>query len=430
MKTDQRSILRDLKVTNRPIGSIVRYEKNARRHGRRDLGLLMASIRENGFTNPILVDEASVIIAGHGRLAAATELGMTQVPVIVLDGLSEAQKKALRIADNKIALESTWSFDLLAEELSALVLDDFDLTLTGFETIEIEKILTPDIGAADEAPLPTPPDQPVSKPGDLYRLGDNLLFCGDALDPVSYETLLGAEKADMVFSDFPYNVPIKGHASGNGRKTHDEFRMASGEMSRQEFTRFLSTATSHCHTFSRDGSLHYLCADWRMIGLLTQVGEEQLGALFNIVVWEKANAGMGSFYRSQHEMIAIFKNGDGRHVNNIQLGRLGRNRTNVWHYPGATGFSKSRKRDLADHPTVKPVALVADAIRDATNPGDLVLDPFGGAGTTLIAAHKVGRRAALIEIEPKYVDVTLRRFRDETGIEPVLFNTQEENDNG
>ena len=414
---------RHLAVETFPIGSIRRYEKNPRQHRRRDLEMLKASIREHGFTNPILVDEEKVIIAGHGRLTAATELGLPELPVIILCGLTEAQKKALRIADNKIALESSWSPEILADELASLALEDIDLSLTGFEDIELEKILTPDFGEPDDPPLPPAPDEPTSRPGDLYRLGDHLLFCGDALDQASYEPLLEGRKADMVFSDFPYNVPVRGHVSGKGKVTHGEFRMASGEMSREEFARFLASATTLCRSQSRDGSLHYLCCDWRMVRALIEAGEDNLGTLFNLVVWAKANGGMGSFYRSQHEMIAIFKNGAGRHVNNIQLGRLGRDRSNVWHYPGATGFSKTRKRDLADHPTIKPVRMVADAIRDASNPGDLILDPFGGAGTTLIAAQKVGRKAALIEIEPKYVDVTLRRFRDETGIDPIRLTT-------
>jgi len=410
-----------LSIAQAPIGSIRRYGNNARIHGKREIEMLKTSMRENGFTAPILVDESMEIIAGHGRLTAATELGLEMVPVIRIDHLTSEKKKALRILDNKLVIEGAWSPDLLAEELASLAQEDFDLSLTGFEDIEIEKILTPDLGPPEDEEIASPPVQPVSRPGDLFQVGNHFIFCGDALDPASYDAVLGERRADMVFSDFPYNVPIKGHVNGKGKVTHDEFQMASGEMSAEMFGRFLDRATSHCQAYSRDGSLHYLCCDWRMVRALIEAGEANIGTLFNLVVWAKANGGMGSFYRSQHEMIAIFKNGTAPHVNNIQLGRMGRNRTNVWHYPGATGFSKTRSRDLADHPTVKPVALVADAIRDATNPDDLVLDPFGGAGTTMLAAEHVGRRSALIEIEPKFVDVTLRRFEERFGIEAELM---------
>lgn len=418
-----------LTISNLPTSSVKAYERNPRVHTRQSQDALIASILEYGFTNPIIVDEHRTVIAGHGRLRAALELGRETVPVIQVDHLSEKQKKGLRIADNKIASKSAWSPELLTKELTELVIEDFDMSALGFDAIELDAYLTPDMGSMDETTYPPLPAEPKSRPGDLYGAGDSWIWCGDARVPASYERVLGGRKADMVFTDFPYNRRINGHVSGNGKKVHDEFAMASGEMSREQFKQFLAAAIVLMKRNSRDGSLHYLFSDWRMIGLLTQLGEELLGELFNIVVWAKANGGMGSFYRSQHELIPIFKNGNGPHVNNIQLGRMGRNRTNVWHYPGASGFSKSRKRDLADHPTVKPVALVAEAIRDATNPGDLVLDPFGGAGTTLIAAHKVGRKAALIEIEPKYVDVTLRRFREETGIEPVLLQSAQKEEN-
>jgi DNA modification methylase len=272
-----------------------------------------------------------------------------------------------------------------------------------------------------DGPLADPPAVPVSQGGDVWALGDHLVAVGDARDAAVYRTLLASRLADLVMTDPPYNVPISGHVSGNGRVTHAEFQMASGEMSKGEFETFLTNVLSLARNVSRGGSLHYIFADWRMISLLIEVGEELFSRLMNIAVWIKPNAGMGSLYRSQHEMIAIFKHGDAPHVNNIQLGRMGRYRSNVWQYPGASGFSKSRKEDLEDHPTVKPVALIADAIRDASKPGDLILDPFGGAGTTLIAAEVTKRRAALIEIEPRFVDVTCRRFHDHTGIEPVLL---------
>lgn len=407
---------------NVPLTSLRPYGRNARHHSRKQVKAIAASVREFGFTNPILVDEGGEIIAGHGRLEAAQHLGLAIVPVIRISGLSEVQKKALRLADNKLALDSVWNLELLSTELADLVTTDFDLKLTGFETIEVDKLTTPSLGLRElDDPLPEPPAVPVSRAGDVWALGDHVLAVGDARDPSVYRKILGSKPADMVITDPPYNVPIDGHVSGNGRIKHSEFQMASGEMSTPEFGSFLTATLSLARDVSRDGSLHYVFADWRMVGLLTAIGEELFSTLMNIAVWAKPNGGMGSFYRSQHEMVAIFKHGTAPHVNNIQLGRMGRHRSNIWQYPGASGFSKTRKQDLSDHPAVKPVALVADAIRDATKPGDLVLDPFGGSGTTLIAAEVTRRHAALIEIEPKYADVTLRRFQEQTGVEPVLL---------
>lgn len=398
------------------------YVRNARHHTRKQVNAIAAGMTEFGVTNPPLVDEAGEIIAGHGRFEAAKHLNLTTIPIIRICGLSEVQKKALRLADNKLALDSAWNFELLSAELTDLATTDFDITLTGFETIEVDRLTTPSLGLRElDDLLPGPPNNPLARSADIWALGDHLLAVGDARDTSVYRSLLGPKLADMVITDPPYNVPISGHVGGNGRVVHDEFRMASGEMSGAEFGSFLTTSLALARDASRDGSLHYVFADWRMIGRLTAIGEGLFCALLNIAVWVKPNGGMGSFYRSQHEMVAIFKHGDAAHVNNVQLGRMGRYRSNVWQCPGASGFSKTRKKDLEDHPTVKPVALVADAIRDATKPGDLVLDPFGGSGTTLIAAELTRRRAALIEIEPKYADVTMRRFQEHTGIEPVLL---------
>lgn len=405
-----------------PVTSLRPYARNARHHSRKQVKAIAAGMTEFGVTNPPLVDEAGEIIAGHGRLEAAKHLNLATIPIIRISGLSEVQKKALRLADNQLGLGSGWNLELLSAELTDLATTDFDITLTGFETIEVDKLTTPSLGLRElDNPLPEPPVYPTTCSGDIWALGDHLLAVGDARDVSVYRRLLGSKLTDMVITDPPYNVPISGHVSGKGRVTHDEFRMASGEMSGTEFGSFLATSLALARDFSRDGSLHYVFADWRMIGRLTAIGDELFSSLLNIAVWAKPNGGMGSFYRSQHEMVAIFKHGNAPHLNNVQLGRMGRHRSNVWQYPGASGFSKTRKKDLEDHPTVKPVTLVADAIRDATKPGDLVLDPFGGSGTTLIAAELTKRRAALIEIEPKYADVTMRRFEEQTGIEPALL---------
>lgn len=399
------------------------YAMNARAHSRKQVRRIADSIKQFGFTNPLLIDELGEVIAGHGRLQAAQQLKLGQVPVIRLRHLDTAQKRALRLADNRIAELSSWTPELLTSELQFLVETDFAVEVTGFDTIDLDRILTPANAAddPDDAPVPAPPDQPTSRSGDIWLLGNHKLICGDARLSETHTALLGAELADLVITDPPYNVPISGHVSGTAR--HGNFAMASGEMSRAEFQQFLSQALSCARERSRPGSVHYVFMDWRSLAELLAVGANVYGHLLNICVWAKTNAGMGSFYRSQHEFIAVFRNGDVAHINNVQLGRLGRHRSNLWTYAGATTFSRTRDADLVDHPTVKPIAMIADAIRDASRPGDLVLDPFGGSGSTLLAADKVGRRAALIEFDPAYVDVILRRFEERTGIAPILAAT-------
>lgn len=409
------------------ITSIRAYERNARKHSDHQIRLIAKSIEEFGVVNPLLVDEGSVLIAGHGRLAASKSLGLSEVPIIRISGLTEAQKRALRIADNRLAERSTWSEELLSEELKELVDTEIDMELTGFDDIEIDALIIDDdvSGKADEAeaPLEPPPERSVSRTGDIWQCGDHWIICGDARERTTYDQLLEGQCARLVLTDPPYNVRIRGNVSGGDR--HAEFAMASGEMSLADFLDFLRKVLGHAADVSVDGSLHYIFIDWRSVADLVAAGRDIYSELKNIIAWIKPNGGMGSLYRSQHEFVALFKKGSARHVNNVQLGRMGRYRSNVWQYPGASGFTKTRKTDLQDHPTVKPVALVADAIRDASNVGDLVLDPFGGSGTTMLAAEKVGRKAALIEIEPRYVDVTLRRFQELTSVEPVLVSTGE-----
>ena len=405
-----------------PIAALQEFRDNPRHHSKQQVRRIASSIDEFGFTNPALVDEANELIAGHGRLEAARLLNLKEIPVIRVRGLSPAQKRALRIADNRLAERSTWSMDLLAKELTDIIDLDFDVELTGFDAIEIDAIVTIDPPSAEnEAPIAPPPMRAITNLGDLWQLGQSRILCGDSREINCYERLLEGALADMVITDVPYNVPIKGHVSGLGKNTHAEFAMASGEMTPEQFSGFLHLVLGRARDSSRDGSLHYVFIDWRSVAELIGVGRDLFTELKNVICWVKSNAAMGSLYRSQHELIAVFKHGRAKHVNNIQLGRMGRYRSNVWQYPGANGFSKSRQKDLEDHPTVKPIRLVADAIRDATKPGDLVLDPFGGAGTTLLAAEQVGRRGALIEIEPRYVDVTLRRFQEQTGTEAQLL---------
>ena len=270
-------------------------------------------------------------------------------------------------------------------------------------------------GVDEEDELPAEPSSPVTQVGDLWIAGEHHIFCGDALSPASYETVLGADCAEMVFADPPYNVEIAGNVSGLGATKHDEFAMASGEMSPAEFARFLKDSFSLVARHSIDGAVHFICMDWRHVEELMGATKEIYSELKNICVWNKSNAGMGSLYRSKHEFIFVFKNGKKPHINNIALGRFGRSRTNVWDYASQNVLSGTSKGKLALHPTVKPVGLIADAIRDCSNRNGIILDPFGGAGTTLVAAEKTGRRARLIEIDPRYVDVAILRWQRLTG---------------
>lgn len=395
------------------------FAQNARTHPEKQLQRLTRAIQEFGFTAPVLVAEDGTVLAGHARMEAARRIGMPKVPTLRIVGLSPAQQRAYVIADNRLAELAGWDKTTLALELSGLVDLGFEIDLTGFGMAEADMLIGPD-AKAEETPPPEPqPGPTVSRPGDLWFLDRHRLLCGDSLSPRSFETLLGGESAGMVFTDPPYNVPIQGHVSGLGSVRHREFAMASGEMSAPEFTRFLQTSISLLCRSSARASTHFLCMDWRHSHELLNAAQGHY-QLRNLCVWTKDNAGMGSLYRSQHELVWVFQNGPGRVVNNVELGATGRYRTNVWSYPGLTSMGRGRDKQLAMHPTVKPVALVADAILDCSRRGDLVLDPFAGSGTTILAAHRTGRRAACVEIDPAYADVALRRWQQATGQEAVL----------
>jgi DNA modification methylase len=324
-----------------------------------------------------------------------------------------------------LAETSTWDERLLGEALKDLaeIPLDFSIEATGFTVGEIdlrieglEGIPAKSGDNADALPAVTS-EVPVSKHGDLWRLRDHRIYCGNALDAHAYEVLLGSSRAGAVFTDPPYNVPIDGHASGRGAVHHRDFAMACGEMSEAEFIGFLTVACTLMARNSRDGSVHYVCIDWRHMGELLSAGRAAYSELLNLCVWSKNNPGMGSLYRSQHELVFVFKAGRGRHRNNVQLGQFGRNRSNVWSYPGMTSFGRaSEEGNLAVlHPTVKPVRLVADAIMDCSARGDIVLDPFLGSGTTIIAAERAGRFCYGIEIDPLYVDTDIRRWQAYSG---------------
>lgn len=294
--------------------------------------------------------------------------------------------------------------------------------MIGFDTAEIEAALNRNSEAPQEE-QPTELDMSapvVSGLGDIWVMGDHRLICGDATDASVYALLLAGEQAQMVFTDPPYNVPVNGHICGLGKVKHDEFVMASGDMSDDEFTHFLTKVTGNLARFSQDGSIHFICMDWRHMEQLSLAGKAAYSRLMNLIVWNKTNAGMGTFFRSKHELIFPFKNGSAPHINNFELGQHGRYRTNVWDYAGVNAIGSGRDEELAMHPTVKPVDMVADAILDCSTRGGIVLDAFSGSGTTIIAAEQTKRRARAIELDPRYVDVAVERWQRLTGKTAVL----------
>lgn len=398
--------------------------RNPLEHSLGQIRQIARSIESFSFNAPILVDKDNKILAGHGRLRACQHLGLPKVPIIRLEHLTPNQARAFSIADNKLAESAQWNERMLGEiflELSTQDLD-FNIEATGFSGAEIDlKIEKPSetsSHAADPADeLGVLSARPISRLGDAWNVGRHRLLCGSALERESYQHLMQRDKARLVFTDPPFNVKIDGHATGNGRIRHREFPMAAGELNSSEFTAFLATAFRHLATSSTDGSIHYICMDWRhQIEVLT-AGRGTYSELKNLCVWVKNNAGMGSLYRSQHELVFVFKHGSGRHRNNIDLGRHGRHRSNCWQYSGVNTFGRKGEEGdlLAMHPTVKPVAMVADAILDCSARGDIILDPFLGSGTTLIAAERVGRICRAIELDPLYVDSAIRRWQRHSG---------------
>jgi DNA modification methylase len=395
--------------------------RNARTHSPKQISQIATSIEQFGFLVPIVVDDQNLIAAGHGRWLAAKKLGLPEVPVVRAEFVSDADRRAFALAENRIAQLSGWDEDLLGEEL-AFLFEGGKLEITGFTTADLDLSL-PDQAKKDkveQVELPDPATAAVSREGDLWLLGQHRIYCGDAGDPASWEALLGEERAAMVFADLPYNVPIDGFVSGNGQNRHREFVMAAGEMTSPEFTAFVRRIMRNCVRFSADGSIHYHCMDWRHTRELLDAADGVYTTYKQLVVWDKAVGGQGAFYRSQHELVHVFKSGKARHTNNFGLGETGRYRTNIVRYAGANSFRKGRARDLADHSTIKPTALVMDFILDCSNRGDLVVDPTVGSGTTLIAAHKTRRRGAGIELDPLYVDTALRRLADATGLTATL----------
>jgi hypothetical protein len=414
-----------LSVEYVPLSGLLLDPRNPRKHSDRLIKQIAWSIKTFGFIVPVLLDRLNKVLAGHGRVRAAKLLGLDEIPVIRIENLTEAQARAFAIADNRLTENSSWDDRLLGEifvELAALELD-FSLEVTGFPMgeidLRIEGLAASAELASDRADeFPEFSDQPpVSAVGDVWVLGRHRILCGNALDAASYEVLMQGKLAQLVFADFPYNVPISGHAGGKGRIKHRELLGASGEKTSEQFIHFMATGMHLLVRYSVDGSLHFHCMDWRHAFEILSAGKQAYTDLKNVCVWRKTVPGLGSLYRSQHELVFVFKSGRAPHRNNIELGRHGRNRSNVWNYPSPSSFGRQGEEGtlLALHPTVKPVALIADAILDASGRGDRVLDPMLGSGSTVIAAERVGRICYAMELDPLYVDTAIRRFQRYTG---------------
>ncbi|HEY9090714.1 DNA methyltransferase [Parasphingorhabdus sp.] len=418
------------KIIQRKIADLPPQKNNARTHSKKQIKQIAQSIEKFGFTNPVLLNDKYEILAGHGRVEGARLLNWTSVPTITLSHLTPIEQRAYILADNKLALNAGWDEQLLGMELKSLSDLDFDVEITGFSISEIDMAIDGiELGKDNEEDkddeIPEIGDHAITKLGDLWQLGNHRLICGDARSNSSYEKLLSGETVDLIFTDPPYNVPIDGHVSGLGKHQHREFAFASGEMSKDDFTQFLIETLRPATARAKDGAIAFVCMDWRHMSEMLDAGLAVFDEMKNLVVWAKNNGGMGSFYRSRHELIFVFKKGTAAHTNSFGLGETGRYRTNVWEYAGMTSRSKERDEALAMHPTVKPVALVADAIKDCSRRKEIVLDQFGGSGSTLIAAERTGRHARLIEYDPLYCDTIIRRWEKMTGQNALLVTTGE-----
>lgn len=406
----------DLKVTRNRV----------RNHGVEQLRAIRQSISALGFCAPILVGNENEVIDGEARLAAARELGLRDVPCIRVSHLNGSERRALRLAINRLGERAEWDLSALRIEFEELIELEIPTIITGFSGEEIDQIIVLDETdqAVEKGKLePEEGAQAIAKLGDVFQLGPHRLICGDATDPAVIAKLMGTQPAGsarLIFTDVPYNVPIKGHVSSG---KHREFAMASGEMTAAEFLAFNRAWISAALPHLSDGGLLGTFIDWRGQLTLHEAAKSHDLEQLNLIVWAKTNAGMGSHYRSQHELLPLYKKGKAPHVNNIKLGKNGRYRSNLWTYPGASSLGSDARRGLQDHPTVKPVAMLHDALLDITDRGDLVIDPFLGSGSTLMAAHKTGRICFGIELDPLYVDVIIRRYEASTGDHAINVQT-------
>ncbi len=413
-----------------PPSSLKPAKRNARTHNEAQIDRLANSMLQFGVIKPVVVDDRLQIVAGHGVWAAAKKLGLARIPVIRVSHLSETQLRSYALADNQLATKSGWDRELLALEFGELQLAlpeiGLDLAITGFDPGEVDAVLENFndgvANPADEIPeLASGPA--VSSSGAVFVMGRHRLVVGDARNDAAFAQLMQDEVAEMGIHDPPYNVRIQGNVGGRGRIKRREFACASGEMSSAQFMDFLKETLGLCAHRSVDGAIHFVFIDWRHVGELLAAGAVVFDDLKNMCVWVKNNAGQGSFYRSQHELVLAFKHGQAPHLNTFGLGGGGRTRSNVWRYAGVNTFRAGRMDELKMHPTVKPVAMIADAMRDCSRRGSIVLDAFAGSGTTIMAAEQIGRRAFCMEIDRHYADVAIRRWQTFTKRDAVLEST-------
>ena len=369
---------------------------------------VVASIRALGFCDPVLIDGEDQVLDGVVRVEAAKLAGLNTIPCIVVDHLTAEERRVLRLALNRVQERGSWDLDELKLEFEELSLEDGLLEITGFTDCEIDQILLD----AEPSPIEVGPLLPARgattdvRVGDIFALGRHRVICGDARDPRVLAALMGEEKARLILTDEPYNVPVQGHVTGGD---HREFAMASGEMSEAEFLAFNRDWMGTALPYLVDGGVFGTFIDWRGLATVHAAANEFDLEQLNLIVWGKTNPGMGSLYRSQHELLPLFKKGRAPHINNVGLGRCGRSRSNLWMHPGASSLGSSTRKGLQDHPTVKPVALLVDAMFDLTYRDDIILDPFLGSGSTLVAAEQAGRRCLGIEVDPSYIDIILKR---------------------
>jgi DNA modification methylase len=419
----------DRQIEMVPLKSLKKSHRNARTHSKKQIELVANSFGEFGVINPLVVDSQNRIVAGHARAEAAQSIGLRVVPVIRVTNLNEIQLRAYMLADNRIAEGAGWNRELLAVELNELQIAlpeiGLDLGITGFEPDYVDSVISDfaenQADPADE--IPEVAETATARKGDLFILGRHRLIVGDAREREDYSRMMGSETAEMAFLDPPYNVVLQGNAAGHGRIKYREFAHGSGELTSSQFTQFLKDALGTCARFIRDGGITYVCMDWRHSGELLEAGEYAFDELKNICVWVKSNAGQGSFYRSAHEFVYVYKRGKAPHINTFGLGQNGRSRSNVWTYAGVNSFRAGRMDELKMHPTVKPVAMIADAMKDCSRRGSIVLDSFAGSGSTIMAAEQVGRRAYCMEIDPLYADVAIRRWQRATRKDAILQST-------
>lgn len=421
----------DMEIERVQIARLKPYPANLRIHNRKKRRKLASLLQHFGQALPVLIDDENQIIDGHAVVEALKELGSTDVAAVVVRNRAPAEIRALRLALNRIAEDAEWDKGKLGTEFRELLEIGFDLELTGFDVVEIDMALDIEqatsgvVEEADEGDVEPSGETTLIVKDDVWRLGEHLIACGDSQDAELLRSLTGERRATVVFTDPPYNVKIAGNVSGLGKTTHREFAMASGEMTPEEFKTFLACFIIALLPSLADGAILFTFMDWRHLRELLDAADQTGLELKNLCVWNKSNAGMGTFYRSQHELVLVFKHGTAPHQNNFELGQYGRSRSNVWSYRGVNTFGKNRMDLLGSHPTVKPVALVADALRDVSRRGEIVLDPFLGSGSTLLAAEETGRVCIGVEIDPAYVEVAIRRWQKKTGRDAVHAATGE-----